>query len=431
MLPGSRVISQPEFRDQTGSFLELIGSQEGPIGYQELVASRAEAPDPSLAGVPEAVKVRTDLLLPLPGRPLRVRLYREVTETPRPLLLWLHGGGFVGGTLEDVDVACTGLARRAHLNVISLEYRLAPEHSFPAALHDTYDTLSWLREHGAALGGDGQILAGGQSSGANLVAATCLRTRDLGAPQVARQVLCYPPLDFSGDSEAHRRFDGVLLTRSGMDWYQQQYLAGQAITPYAAPLTAPSLAGLPPALILGAGLDPLRDDARRYAQRLLDEGVQATYLEYDQTPHAFLNFPGALSAAWQAIQDIADHLTTFYGPGTSSAAISPDHGRRGWPTGPPCWNGTWWPSAPTTGSPTRRCCARATWRGPPCGARWLAARPSCRAGGDASPATWACRSTQRATTWDWSTPSTGSAVIRPASPSSAPTGPSPPTRASA
>lgn len=196
-------------------------------------------------------------------------------------------------------------------------YRLAPEHPFPAALEDTYDTLRWLDAHGAALGGDGRVAAGGQSAGANLVAAACLMARDASAqgedaPHVERQVLCYPFLDFRYDSESHRLFEGVFLTRSRSEWYDAQYLAGQQITPYAAPLRAESLAGLPPALILGAGLDALRDDARRYAARLDEADVPVTHLEYADTMHAFLNFPGVLSVAWDALDDIAADLRVAF-----------------------------------------------------------------------------------------------------------------------
>jgi acetyl esterase/lipase len=200
-----RVIGQPRFRREAERLLERLGSQEGPITHDDLVESRTSPPDPELAGSPEPVRVRTDVLLPLPGRPVRVRLYRDAPATPRPLLLWLHGGGFVGGSLD--------------------------------------------------------------------LAADPVDSRD--------------------------------------QWYRWQYLAGQAVTPHAAPLTAPDLSGLPPALILGAGLDPLVDDARRYARRLEDAGVAVSYLEYADTPHAFLNFPGVLAAAWTAMQDVAGDLTAF------------------------------------------------------------------------------------------------------------------------
>lgn len=307
-----RVISQPEFEREAKRFLSGAPVQDGPMPYDDLVASRASRPDPDLAGTPEKVRIRAEMLLPLPEAPIRVRLYRDARATPQPLLLWLHGGAFVGGSLDDIDVACASLARRTGLTVLSLDYRLAPEHPFPAAVHDTYDAISWLEEHGEAVGGDGRLIAGGQSAGANLVAAACLMARDRGRAPVARQVLCYPWLDLGTDSESHRRFDGIDGVQPGRDeWYRSQYLAGQAATPYSAPLLAPDLAGLPPALVLGAGLDPLRDDARRWAERLNADAVEATYLEYANTPHAFMNFPGALSVASRALQDIADDLTSF------------------------------------------------------------------------------------------------------------------------
>lgn len=307
----------PRYLDESAALLARLGSGgEGPIDHAALVAARAEPFDADLTGVAEPVRIRADLYLPSRGGPLRVRLYRDTIE-PHPLLLWLHGGGFVGGATDDIDVACAGLARRAGVGVVSLDYRLAPEHPFPAALEDTYDALSWLDAHGAALGGDGRTAAGGQSAGANLVAAACLMARDVdargdAAPRVERQVLCYPFLDFRYDSESHRLFEGVFLTRSRSQWYDAQYLAGQPITPYAAPLRAESLAGLPPALILGAGHDPLRDDARKFAARLDEAGVPVAHLEYADTMHAFLNFPGVLSVAWDALDDIAADLRAAF-----------------------------------------------------------------------------------------------------------------------
>jgi acetyl esterase len=126
---------------------------------------------------------------------------------------------------------------------------------------------------------------------------------------VTRQILCYPWLDFGGDSESHRLFDGVDGVLPSRDaWCAAQYVAGHAITPYVTPMIASDLSGLPPALVIGAGLDPVRDDARRYAQRLQDDDVEVEYIEYEHTPHAFLNFPGALSAARRAIEDISEEL---------------------------------------------------------------------------------------------------------------------------
>jgi acetyl esterase len=262
--------------------------------YAALLAERAAPPDPQAAGVAEPVAVRADVVLPLPGRDVRVRVYRvSANGGPAPLLLWMHGGGFVGGTLDDIDVACAGLARRAGATVVSLGYRLAPEHPFPAALDDTYDTLAWLATHGAVFGGDGRLAVGGQSAGGNLAAAACLLARDRGGPAVARQVLAYPWLALGAHS-----FDDA--------WCVARYTGGHPLTPHMAPLLADNLGRLPPTLILAAGDDPLREEARRYAARL---GEAASYVEYAAAPHAFLNFPGRHLVAWTALDDIGTYLT--------------------------------------------------------------------------------------------------------------------------
>ena len=220
----------------------------------------------------------------------------------------VHGGGFVGGAIADLDTVCAGIAVRAEVTVVSLDYRLAPEHPYPAALHDCYDAIQWLAEHGVDVGGDGTVMAGGQSAGAALVAGACLLARDRGGRLPVRQVLCYPSLDVDRETESWRLFEGAFLTASGTAWTHDQYLAGHAVTPYAAPLRAESLASMPPALMIGAGRDPLRDDARCYADRLREAGVEVVHVEYASTMHAFLNFPGVLSAACHAVDLIGAEL---------------------------------------------------------------------------------------------------------------------------
>jgi acetyl esterase len=277
---------------------------EGPTTLEAVVASRAARPDPTLAGIPERVDVRADLAIPLTGRAVRIRLYRDILSGPGPILLWLHGGAFVGGSLDDVDVICAGLARRARIIVISLDYRLAAENPYPAALHDTVEIITWLRAHGAAFGGDGRLAAGGQSSGANLVAAACIVARDEGRVPVDRQILCYPWLDLTSHA--------AIGTEDPDAWYVAQYLGDMAPSEYAAPLLAVDLSGVPPALVLAAGRDPLRDDAHHYARRLGEAGVEVTLIEYAEAPHAFIQFPAALSLARLAIDDIAADLDGFF-----------------------------------------------------------------------------------------------------------------------
>jgi len=316
MPPDSRVVEDARFAAETDALLDRLGNQEDGIPYDELVASRVSPPDPEFAGIPEPRSRQVDLFLPLRGGPRRVRLYRGGEADRQQLILWLHGGGFVGGSIPDIATVCAGIAVRAEATVVSLDYRLAPEHPYPAGLHDTYDAIQWLLRHGDVIGGDGAVAAGGQSAGAALVAGACLLARDRGEPLPARQILCYPSLDFGNATESRRLFDGVFLTASGDEWMREQYLAGHPVTPYAAPLRAERLADLPPALVIGAGRDPLRDDAREYVRRLRGDGVDADHVEYADTMHAFLNFPGVLSAAHHAIDLI----------GADRAALAPVSG---------------------------------------------------------------------------------------------------------
>ena len=314
----TRVVTEPRFAAETEALLARLGAA-APIGaassiidYGTLLADRAEPADPALAGHPDPAVHIADLYLPARHGPVSARWYRHRAATgPGPVLLWLHGGGFIGGAAADIDHVCSRLARPAGLTVVSLNYRLAPEHPYPAALLDTCDALRWLADHGAAIGGDGRVAAGGQSAGAALVAGACLLARDRHLPSAACQVLCYPALDFDQDTESARLFDGVFHSIKPGSWKTDHYLAGQPITAYAAPLRAASLAGLPPALVIGSGRDPLRDDARAYAARLAADGVDVSHVEYDATMHAFLNFCGVLSAGDHAVELIAAEVTAL------------------------------------------------------------------------------------------------------------------------
>jgi acetyl esterase len=280
-----RIISEPRFAADADGFT-VVGAADEIDDLATLLADRAEPVDPALSGRLDPAVHAADLLLPLGGGPTLTRVY-QAEPAPRPLLLWLHGGGFVGGSVADLDHVCSRLARLAGRTVISLEYRLAPEHPYPAALDDTYDAMCWLAAHGRILGGDGRLAAGGQSAGGALVAGAVLRARDENGPRLDRQVLCYPVLDVPAEPS----------------WAHRQYLTGPAPV-YAAPLRAGSLAGLPPALLVAAGRDPLRAQADAYARRL-DE---AEYVEYADTPHAFLNFCPVLSAGDHAIGEISEFL---------------------------------------------------------------------------------------------------------------------------
>ncbi|GAA0593283.1 alpha/beta hydrolase [Kribbella sandramycini] len=259
-------------------------------------------PDPELAGPRDPRATTQDLQIELAGRSLEARLHRSAA--PRgPVLLWLHGGGFVGGHFRDIEYATSRFAALGNRTVVSLNYRLAPENPYPAGLDDVLDTLAWIRANLT----DGPIAVGGQSAGAALAAGACLVARDNGLPMPAQQILCYPSLDLDQDTESYRLFDGTFLSIAPGRWSSAQYFPPDPPVG-ALPLRAHSLGGLPPALILAAGRDPLRDDARRYAERLIQDGVPARLVEYADTMHAFLNFPGVLSAGRHAVELIGAEL---------------------------------------------------------------------------------------------------------------------------
>ncbi|TDC15383.1 alpha/beta hydrolase [Kribbella albertanoniae] len=278
--------------------------------YDALLKDRLELPDPALAGTVDPRTNPRDLRIILPGRTLEARVYQPVhTSKPAPVVLWLHGGGFIGGHLRDIEYTTSRIAAAGNVVVVSLNYRLAPENPYPAGLHDVNESLSWIREHSADLNGDGRIAVGGQSAGAALAAGACLVARDNGSPLPDHQILCYPSLDHEQDTESYRLFDGTFLSIAPGRWSSAQYFPTGELPAAAVPLRAVSLAGLPPALILAAGRDPLRDDARHYAERL-DAPVRL--VEYADTMHAFLNFPAVLSAGRHAVELIGAHLREVF-----------------------------------------------------------------------------------------------------------------------
>ncbi|MGY1581918.1 alpha/beta hydrolase [Streptomyces sp. MN13] len=254
--------------------------------------------------------------VPTRSGPLRARLYHPPGSTagdPRPVLLYLHGGGFVLGTLDGVDEVCRAIAARSGWAVLSLEYRLAPEHPYPAALEDALDTLHWLRASGRDSGVDpGTIAVGGDSAGGNLAAALCLHLRDHGLPLPASQILVYPAVDDRFSTPSWTRFaDAPLLTTADARWLWEQYIGpGRqgGVDQYAAPMKAASLNGLPPALVLTAEVDPLRDDAEAYAERLRHDGVPTTSVRHSGVFHGFFTEVGVFAQTDAAIDDVVRHL---------------------------------------------------------------------------------------------------------------------------
>ncbi|WP_455360152.1 alpha/beta hydrolase [Streptomyces sp. SYSU K21746] len=257
------------------------------------------------------------LTLPARSGELRARLYHPdgspPSAGPRPALMYLHGGGFVLGTLDGVDEVCRAIAARSGWAVFSLEYRLAPENPYPAALDDCFDALAWLRRSAAGFGIDPDMIAvGGDSAGGNLATALCLKLRDLGLAQPVSQVLAYPAVDDSFATPSWTEFaDAPLLTGADARWFWEQYLGPDhagAVDHLAAPMHAESLRGLPPALVLTAAVDPLRDDAEAYAERLRCDGVEVTATRCVGVFHGFFTEVGVFARTDEAIAQVARHL---------------------------------------------------------------------------------------------------------------------------
>jgi acetyl esterase/lipase len=243
----------------------------------------------------------TEVLVPGPSGadPVRVRLYRPPGDgAPRPAVVYAHGGGFVAGDLDTEDVRCVRLAHDAGCVVVSVDYRLAPEHRYPAPLDDCYAALAWTASSAPALGVDpSRIGVAGASSGGNLAAATALLARDRGGPPVAFQCLVYPTLDDRMQTASVGFVGTPMVDGSDVARCWDHYLGPDRsdTSPYAAPGRADDLTGLPPAYVMTAELDPLRDDGLRYAARLLEAGVSVELHQFAGAFHGFDLFPTAIS----------------------------------------------------------------------------------------------------------------------------------------
>ena len=300
-----------ELDPQARAYLET--RQPLPLAGETVAEARlaVEAESERLGGPPEPVAAVEELSAPSPSGPVRVRVYRPEGKEPFAGLVWFHGGGWVVGSLDSHDRICRALCRRAGSLVCSVDYRLAPEHRFPAALEDAWAAMRWAADEAAALGLDPARLAvGGDSSGGNLAAAVALRARDAGVP-LALQALVYPVTDHRFDTGSYEEFaDGYGLTREGMRWFWEQYLGpgGDFSLPEASPLRAFDLRGVAPALVQTAEADVLRDEGEAYARRLEQAGVPATLSRYEGMVHGFLRHGGVVARAHAALDEIAAAL---------------------------------------------------------------------------------------------------------------------------
>jgi acetyl esterase len=255
-----------------------------------------------------------------PGGDIRFRRYRPtvVTAGALPTLIYYHGGGFVIGNIETHDSTCRRLANKSRCQVISIDYRLAPEHPFPASTDDGVAAFRHIRDNAASFGVDAaRIAVGGDSAGGAIAAVVCQAVRDAGDKQApAFQMLIYPATDSSKQSASRVAFaEGYFLTKELIDWFWKAYVpTGTDLSDLRlSPLLAKDLKGLPPAFVLTAGYDPLRDEGRAYADRLIDAGIKTTYVNYPGTIHGFFSLTRFLNQGLKANDEAAAVMAAHFG----------------------------------------------------------------------------------------------------------------------
>jgi acetyl esterase/lipase len=290
--------------------LAAVGPDLPPTDLTDVVAARdTNVRRRPVAGYHRAPEARsTDTTVPGPGGPLAVRVYRPVVapQSPAPTVLWIHGGAFSMGTLESSDAVCQQLAVEGGAAVVNLDYRLAPEHPYPAALDDCWAALEWVAEHLDELGGAGSALVvAGSSAGGALAAAVALRARDTGRPRLAAQVLVQPVLDHRRATHSARTVtQSPVFTATSNTVMWQNYLGGATPDAYASPALADDLAGLPTAYVTAAAHDPLRDEAVDYASRLLQAGVDVELHVYPGAFHGFDTLVPTAAVSRRAMADL-------------------------------------------------------------------------------------------------------------------------------
>ena len=270
----------------------------------------------AVAGPQRPVKSVTAHEAPGLAGPLAVRLYEPEGADGRvlPILVYYHGGGWIRGDLDTHDDVCRYLCHHAGCLVASVDYRLAPEHRFPAALDDCDAATRWVAENAAHLGADSARLAiGGDSAGGNIACGVTLRVRGRGGPAICFQLLIYPATDLAGETKSKRLYSSGYLLNS-MPFYVASYLGpeGDAADPLASPLLAPDLTDLPPAFVLTAGFDPLRDEGEAYARRLKAAGVPTAYRCHEGMIHGFVSITGLIETAEAGLADAAAALRAAF-----------------------------------------------------------------------------------------------------------------------
>ena len=292
---------------QARALLDQLAADATPPSPKPLPAS---VPEPQLAKV-------EDISIPGPGPDLPARVYTPTDKGPLPVTVFLHGGGWVAGSIDSVDATCRMLSDRSGGIVVSVGYRLAPHTRFPGPVEDCYAATLWAEQNSIALGGDGSRLAiQGSSAGGNLAAAVTMLARERGGPRLLCQVLVYPVTDQAMDTHTYVEFaEGYRLTAADMRDHRDDYLRDlkDREDPLAAPLRTPDLAGLPPALVITSEFDILRHEGEAYAQRLMDAGVPTTLTRYEGMIHTFFNPQVGFDKSFEAINQAGAALRAAFG----------------------------------------------------------------------------------------------------------------------
>ena len=303
---------------QMQAILDVAAKSGGkPFHAMNPVEAR-QAAETMFRGTPKEVAKVTNLKIPGPASEIPLRVYTPSGSGPFGCLVFFHGGGWVIGSLETHDVLCRELTAGAGVVTVSVDYRLGPEHRFPAAPDDCYAATKCALDNAKSINADpNRIAVGGDSAGGNLAAVVSQMARDRGGPRIAFQLLIYPATDCANETPSQREFaqDGYILSRADMDWFYGHYLrsAADRTNPYACPGTAPNLANLPPAFVLTAAIDPLRDEGEAYGAKLRAAGVKVNVKRYEGVCHGFVSMAAMVDVGKQAIADCCAELRTAIG----------------------------------------------------------------------------------------------------------------------
>jgi acetyl esterase len=303
---------------QAAAFLKQAADAGAPpIGSLPVAETRAMLSSLFLPPGPrEAIKKIENRVVEQSGVKIPIRIYTPEGTGALPILIYYHGGGFVIGDCEAYDIPCRALANGAGCLVVSVDYRLAPEHKFPTPVEDCYAAAVWISAHAAELGGDPKRIAiGGDSAGGNLSAVVAQMARDRKGPSIAFQLLIYPVTDYEPNTPSSKaNAEGYLLTKSAMDWFWGHYLSNPSdgAKPYASPRRATDFSKLPPALVITAEFDPLRDEGVAYAQKMQQAGVKVKHSDYLGMIHGFFSLGHVLNRSKDLMNECCAELRTAF-----------------------------------------------------------------------------------------------------------------------